>query len=167
MGSLKAATVLVGVIQSKKTPVGFGETREWEMDRILVVDEQQCVRRLLRAELILAGYDVVGADGAERARGHLGSFPPALVLLGVGLDRSDEVNLLGDMKAKYPDVPVIVMTTDPGDKEDPRFSKADGYFIKSFDFSGLKRKIAQVLRREIQEREGSGILSPLVLLAGG
>lgn len=136
------------------------------MGQILIVDDQKCVRRLLRAELTLAGYQVTGADGAETAREYLSSSRPELVLLDLYLDGPQGFGLLADIKARYPNVPVVVLTAYDGFRDDPRLSKADGYFVKSFDFDSLKRAIAKILGSETQRRHTAGVLSPLTSVAG-
>lgn len=136
------------------------------MAEILIVDDQKCVRQLLGAELTLAGYHVTGADGAETAKACLSSSRPELVLLDLYLDGPQGFGLLDDIKARYPDIPVIVLTAYDGFRDDPRLSKADGYFIKSFDFDNLKRTIAAILGQEKPRKYTAGILSPLTSWAG-
>jgi DNA-binding NtrC family response regulator len=136
------------------------------MGQILIVDDQECVRRLLRAELTLAGYHVAGVDGAETAREYLSSSRPELVVLDLYLDGPEGFALLDDIKAHYPDVPVIVLTAYDGFRDDPRLCKADGYFMKSFDFEGLKQAIAKILERKTDRKQKVGKLSPLTSLAG-
>jgi DNA-binding NtrC family response regulator len=136
------------------------------MGQILIVDDQECVRQLLRAELTLAGYQVTGVDGAQTAREYLLSSRPELVLLDLYLDGPQGFGLLADIKARYPDVPVVILTAYDGFRDDPRLSKADAYFIKSFDFDSLKRAIAKMLGLETQRKHTVGVLSPLTSVAG-
>jgi DNA-binding NtrC family response regulator len=136
------------------------------MGQILIVDDQECVRRLLRAELTLAGYQVTGADGAETAREYLSSSRPELVVLDLYLGGPEGFGLLDEIKAQYPDVPVVILTAYDGFRDDPRLSKADGYFIKSFDFDSLKRAITKILGSETQSKHTAGVLSPVTSVAG-
>ena len=135
------------------------------MGQMLIVDNHECVRRLLGAELTLAGYQVTGVNGAETAREYLLSSRPELVLLDLYLDGPQGFGLLADIKARYPDVPVIVLTAYDGFKDDPRLSKADAYFIESFDFDSLKRAIAKILGSETQRKHAAGVLSSLTSVA--
>jgi DNA-binding NtrC family response regulator len=117
------------------------------MNKILIVDDQACVRQLLTAELILGGYHVTSASDVESARERLSFFEPDLVLLDLYLDGPEEFRLLEDIKTRYPELPVIIFTAYDGFTDDPRLSKADGYVLKSFDLHPLKQKIADVLNR--------------------
>jgi len=118
------------------------------MAKILIADDQPCVRELLSEELISEGYRVATAGDAESVRGHLRSSRPDLVLLDLYLDGLDGFGVLRDIKRQHPDLPVIIYTAYDSYVDDPRASRADGYVIKCVVLDELKRKIADVLGRK-------------------
>ncbi|MCK4391187.1 MAG: response regulator [Desulfobacterales bacterium] len=118
------------------------------MAKILIVDDQACVRELLSEELISEGYRVATAGDAESVSGHLRFLQPDLVLLDLYLDGPEGFGVLGDIKRQKPDLPVIIFTAYDSYVDDPRVSQADGYVIKGVALDELKRKIADVLRRK-------------------
>jgi len=118
------------------------------MAKILIVDDQACVRELLSEELISEGYGVATAGDAESISGHLRFSRPDLVLLDLYLDGCNGIGVLGDIKRQHPDLPVIIFTAYDSYREDPRLSQADGYIIKSTVLDELKGKIADVLSRQ-------------------
>ena len=118
------------------------------MTKILIVDDQACVRELLSEELISEGYRVAMAGDVESVRGHLRFSKPDLVLLDLYLDGAEGFRVLRDIKEQNPDLPVIIFTAYDSYVDDPRLSQADGYVIKSIDLDELKGKIADVLRRK-------------------
>ncbi len=118
------------------------------MAKILIVDDQACVRELLSEELISEGYRVATAGDVESVRGHLRFSKPDLVLLDLYLDGPDGIGVLHDIKGQNPNLPVIIFTAYDSYVDDPRLSQADGYVIKSIDLDELKGKIADVLRRK-------------------
>ena len=118
------------------------------MAKILIVDDQPCVREILSEELILEGYRVATAGDAESISGHLRFSRPDLVLLDLYLDGCNGIGVLGDIKRQHPDLPVIIFTAYDSYREDPRLSQADGYIIKSTVLDELKGKIADVLSRQ-------------------
>ena len=118
------------------------------MARILIVDDQPCVRELLSEELISEGYRVATAGDVESVRGHLRFSQPDLVLLDLYLDGPDGIGVLHDIKGQNPNLPVIIFTAYDSYVDDPRLSQADGYVIKSIDLDELKGKIADILRRK-------------------
>jgi len=118
------------------------------MAKILIVDDQPCVRKLLSEELVCDGYQVAAVGDAESATGHLRFSRPDLVLLDLYLDGPDGWEVLRDIKSRDPHLPVVIFTAYDSFVDDPRLSQADGYVIKSIDLYELKQKIANVLNRK-------------------
>jgi DNA-binding NtrC family response regulator len=116
------------------------------MANILVVDDQRCVRELLREELILEGYRVGTTGDSRSISGYLRFFRPDLVVLDVYLDEADGFGVFEEIKTQDPDLPVIIFTAYDNYREDLRLSQADGYVIKSMMLDELKEKIADVLK---------------------
>jgi DNA-binding response OmpR family regulator len=117
------------------------------MPKILIIDDQQCVRELISEELISEGYRVQNLGDAKSVRLKLSFSKPDLVLLDLYLDDGDGFGLLQDIKGQCPQMPVIIYTAYDSYREDPRVSSADGYVIKSMVLDELKAKIADVLAR--------------------
>jgi len=136
---------------------------------ILIVDDEQWIRKLLSEELIGEGYTVASVGDAESLRGYLRSSRPDLVVLDLYLDGPDGFVVLSDIKRQYPNLPVIIFTAYDSYVDDPRLSQADGYVIKSIDLDELKGKIADVLRRKpsLQEEVEAKIHFPQFSAAHG
>ena len=123
------------------------------MAKVLIVDDQPCVRKLLSEELISEGYRVAAAGDVKSARGQLRSSQPDLVILDLYLDGPEGKDLLRDIKGQNPDLPVIIFTAYDNYVDDPQLSQADGYVIKSFVLDGLKRKVADILKPKAGPQE--------------
>ncbi len=83
------------------------------------------------------------------AKKRLSFSRPDAVLLDLYLDGPEGFALLGSIKQKYPDLPVIIVTAYDSFEEDPRLCLADGYVVKSLDLNGLKSKIVSVVGRKL------------------
>lgn len=118
------------------------------MAKILIVDDQACIRELLSEELTSDGYRVATAGNAESISGHLKFSRPDLVILDLYLDGPNGIGVFHNIKRQYPDLPVIIFTAYDSYREDPRLSQADGYVIKSIVLDELKRRVADVLSRK-------------------
>ena len=120
------------------------------MADILLVDDQPCVGQIISEELILEGHQVCSLCDAESVREYLLCTRPDLILLDLYLEGGLEgFGILGDIKRKYPHLPVIIVTAYDSYSEEPRLSQADGYLIKSvYFFDELKQRIAQVLTQQ-------------------
>jgi two-component system response regulator AtoC len=80
------------------------------MRRVLVVDDEENIRLVLRTLLKKHGYDVEVADGGEAALAALDAFDPDVILTDVRMPRMGGLDLLGALKAKQHPATVIVMS---------------------------------------------------------
>jgi DNA-binding response OmpR family regulator len=118
---------------------------------ILVVDDDDDLRRLLERELQAAGYRVTqaasGAEAIERARRHL----PSLVLLDMGLPDLDGVEVLRRLKASPATARAAVVMVSGRCGEADRIAGfelgADDYIGKPFSLRELMLRVQAVHRR--------------------
>ena len=122
------------------------------MPTILVVDDQHCIRELLAEVLMDEGYRVETVGDAMGAVQRVRASQPDLVLLDLFLGEPDGWDVLRDMKRQAPYMPVVIFTAYDSFKEDSRLSEAQGYVIKSTDFTELKETISQTLARTIDRQ---------------
>jgi two-component system response regulator AtoC len=80
------------------------------MRRVLVVDDEESIRVVLRTLLKKHGYEVEVADGGDAALAALDSFDPDVILTDVRMPRMGGLDLLGALKAKQHTATVIVMS---------------------------------------------------------
>ncbi len=80
------------------------------MRRILVVDDEENLRLVLRTLLRRNGYEVETAQSGEEALGLVDSFGPDFILTDVRMPKMGGLDLLATLKAKGNDATVIVMS---------------------------------------------------------
>jgi two-component system response regulator AtoC len=80
------------------------------MRRVLVVDDEENIRLVLRTLLKKNGYDVEVADSGEAALGLVDSFGPDVILTDVRMPKMSGLDLLATLKAKNALATVIVMS---------------------------------------------------------
>ncbi len=80
------------------------------MRRVLVVDDEENIRLVLRTLLKKHGYEVEVADGGEAALAALDLFDPDVILTDVRMPRMGGLDLLGALRAKQHPATVIVMS---------------------------------------------------------
>jgi DNA-binding response OmpR family regulator len=116
--------------------------------RILVVDDDEDIRILLRELLGRAGYRVDEAVDGRAALRQLYETPPALVLLDVTMPEMDGYQTLERIR-DLSDVPVIMLTARTAELERVRglASGADDYVPKPFGRQELLARIQALLRR--------------------
>src|SRR5439155_9452738 len=115
---------------------------------ILVVDDDEDIRILLRELLGRAGYRVEEAADGRAALRQLYEAPPALVLLDVTMPEMDGYQTLERIR-DLSDVPVIMLTARTQELERVRglASGADDYVPKPFGRQELLARIQALLRR--------------------
>jgi DNA-binding NtrC family response regulator len=77
---------------------------------ILVVDDDPSIRLLCRINLELEGYDVLEAETLGEARKRLDEHDVRAVLLDLRVGRESGTDLLGDLHARRPPIPVAVVS---------------------------------------------------------
>lgn len=116
------------------------------MSNILIVDDQPHLRELLSQELIDEGHKVFDTGNADCVLEYVDHSKPDVVLLDLYLNGFEGWEILHDIKARYPHIPVLIVTAYDCYMNDPRVSQADGYIVKKFDaLDALKNKITKVL----------------------
>jgi DNA-binding response OmpR family regulator len=122
--------------------------------RILLVDDEQSVQKLLSFPLRREGYEVVGADDGQEALDRLqeGSFD--LVVLDVMLPKVDGFEVCRRLRARS-GVPIIMLTakTEEIDKVLGLELGADDYITKPFSVREFRSRVKAVLRRASLARE--------------
>ncbi|MCK6505335.1 sigma-54 dependent transcriptional regulator [Myxococcota bacterium] len=122
--------------------------------RILVVDDEQSIRKVLQALLVREGHAVdLAANGAE-AIGRLGEESYELVITDLRMPGVDGMELLGYCAQQLPGLPVIVITahgTVDTAVEALKLGAYD-YITKPFEQDELRMVIDKALRREEASR---------------
>lgn len=80
------------------------------MRRVLVVDDEENIRLVLRTLLRKHGYEVEVAEGGEAALSALDAFDPDVILTDVRMPKMGGLDLLAALKAKQHPATVIVMS---------------------------------------------------------
>ncbi|MGH9280143.1 MAG: response regulator transcription factor [Acidimicrobiales bacterium] len=116
--------------------------------RVLVVDDDEPTRTLLRRFLTMDGYVVDEAADGRAALAAMERTPPELLLLDIMMPGQDGLDLLSTLRAKS-DVPVILLTAkdNEGDRIVGLKLGADDYVTKPFSPAELSARIETVLRR--------------------
>jgi two-component system, OmpR family, KDP operon response regulator KdpE len=116
--------------------------------RILVVDDEPQIRRVMRTALVAEGYEVVDARSGEDALELIRTQRYDLVLLDINLPGIDGVETCREIRATS-DVAVIMMTvrSSQRDKVEALDAGADDYVTKPFAISEMLARMRAALRR--------------------
>ena len=121
--------------------------------KILTVDDEPDVRRLIEIKLKKAGFEVItaadGEEGVEKAKAE----NPDLILMDVMMPKMDGYTAVEKIKTEMDPSPLIMMLTAKQDIEtrvDALNKGADDYLPKPFNVQELVARVYALLRRSNQ-----------------
>jgi DNA-binding NtrC family response regulator len=124
------------------------------MPTVLVVDDEPAVRESLRM-LLKREYSIDTAESVDAALVAVAVSPPDLILLDVVMPDRSGLDLLGELSELGLEIPVIVLTatnTVAVAVEAMKLGATD-FVTKPFELESLRLKVAQILERQVLERE--------------
>jgi two-component system KDP operon response regulator KdpE len=119
--------------------------------KILIVDDEPPIRKLLRMGLTTQGYQILEATNGKTALELLGKEPD-LVILDLGLPDIQGHELLRMIRARNESVPVVVLSSrgDEAGKVQALDFGADDYVTKPFGMDELLARMRAALRHQLQ-----------------
>jgi two-component system KDP operon response regulator KdpE len=119
--------------------------------KVLVVDDEPPIRKLLRMGLGTQGYQIIDAPNAKAAL-DLMEDEPDLVILDLGLPDMQGFELLRQIRQRREDVPIVVLSSrgDEVAKVEALDLGADDYVTKPFGMEELLARIRAALRHQLQ-----------------
>jgi len=115
--------------------------------KVLVVDDEKQIRRVLETALPSHGYDVASAASGFEALNRAATFHPDLVVLDLGLPDLDGTEIIRRLR-EWTEVPIIVLSVreDEKDKIKALDAGADDYVTKPFSMGELLARMRVALR---------------------
>lgn len=128
-------------------------------NKILIVDDEPRVSRLVTEVLTAAGYEVVVAASGGTAIEMVALEQPELVLLDILLPQMDGYQVCSRLR-EFSDVPVIMLTAKARDSDILRGFDvgADDYLTKPFNSKELLARVKAVLRRTSRSEDAAASL---------
>ena len=120
--------------------------------KILIVDDEENVRKLYSEELNSDGYETVAVADVEGAIKAVERESPDLVILDIKLGDESGIDCLMDIVERHKKLPVIINSAYSLYKDNFQTWAADAYIVKSVDLSPLKEKIRELLVEREQPR---------------
>ena len=116
-------------------------------DNILIVEDTATLSMVYRQALSRVGHSVTCAFDLAEARGVLVKDTPDLVLLDLQLPDGDGLDLLGELRASMPQVPVIVITANGSINRAVQAMRAGAFdfMVKPFDDARLVNAVQNAL----------------------
>jgi two-component system KDP operon response regulator KdpE len=119
--------------------------------KVLVIDDEAPIRKLLRMGLGTQGYQTIDAPNAKVAL-ELMAETPDLVILDLGLPDMQGLDLLRKIRMQREDIPIVVLSSrgDEAAKVEALDLGADDYVTKPFGMEELLARMRAALRHQLQ-----------------
>jgi len=119
--------------------------------KILVIDDEPPIRKLLRMGLTTQGYEISEAPNGKESL-ELLAQKPDLVILDLGLPDMEGLELLRMIRARNESVPIVVLSSrgDEAGKVQALDLGADDYVTKPFGMEELLARMRAALRHQLQ-----------------
>ena len=126
------------------------------MTNVLIVEDEQAIRRFLRTALEGDGMRVFEAETLQRGLLEAATRKPDLIILDLGLPDGDGIEFIRDLR-QWSAVPVIVLSarSEESDKIAALDAGADDYLPKPFALEELLARVRSLLRRAAADSIGA------------
>ena len=118
------------------------------MTNVLIVEDEQAIRRFLRTALEADGLRVYEAETLQRGLLEAATRKPDLIILDLGLPDGDGIDFIRDLR-QWSAIPLIVLSarSEESDKIAALDAGADDYLSKPFGIGELQARLRVALRR--------------------
>ncbi len=116
--------------------------------RVLIVDDDPSLLRLLSLRLEAAGYKVKTVESAEKALASMATFQPYLIITDLCMGGMDGMALFDTVHSRYPALPVIILTAHGSIPDAVAATKRGvfGFLTKPFDTHRLMEQVEKAFR---------------------
>lgn len=118
------------------------------MSKILVIDDEPDIIKVLTSRLQANNYEVVTAANGEEGLEKLKNENPDLIILDILMPQMDGYTFVKRLKKTGREVPIIVLTAKQGMKDLFAIEGITDYVVKPFNADELLKKIEKNLRKE-------------------
>lgn len=122
--------------------------------RVLVVDDSAIIRHLVTQVLGAGGYSTSSAENGRQAISMCESQLPSLILSDLDMPEMDGLELLRNVRRRWPALPVIIFSSNAGMEARERATQlgAQAYIVKSsLDHEALRATVDRVLGRQRED----------------
>jgi len=124
------------------------------MRKILIIDDENSIRKLLRVTLEANDYKITEAQSAQEGMQKIIEDRPEVILLDLGLPDKNGIEVIKEVR-QWSSIPIIVLTVldRDQDKVEALDSGADDYVTKPFSIPELLVRIRVALRHNIANEQ--------------
>lgn len=117
-------------------------------EKILIVDDEASIRRILETRFKMLGYEISTAGDGEEAMDAFQKFSPDLIILDIMMPKMDGYGVTKEVRKNH-DTPIIILTAlgDVSERITGLELGADDYVVKPFSPKELEARVKSIMRR--------------------
>jgi two-component system, NtrC family, response regulator AtoC len=134
------------------------------MAKILVVDDEETIRKLLQGNIQRAGHEVVCVEDGYRALDVFSTFTPDVIVSDIKMPKMTGFQMWEELKKRHSSLPPIVFITGHGEKSAAIESLRNGafdYLEKPFDMEDFSHRLQAAVKRCELERQNQNLTQSL------
>ena len=141
------------------------ETAIQEQERILVVDDEASIRRILETRLKMVGYEVITAADGEEALEAFQKHNPDLIILDVMMPKMDGYEMVAALRQMHTNIPILLITAKDSflDLQKGFLTGADDYMTKPININEMVLRVQALLRRSQMNAEQRCVIGTTTL----
>jgi two-component system, OmpR family, KDP operon response regulator KdpE len=120
---------------------------EKDKKRVLLVDDERAILKILSIKLKISGYDVIATTSGKEALDLIVSAYPDIMLLDVVMPGMDGFEVLEKLRTSS-ELPVIVFSARPENAQKALALGANDFIAKPLDFDRMIKRIEKMLDRK-------------------
>ncbi len=117
------------------------------MKTILIVEDEDILREVIKDELVDADYKVIDVATGKQCIEQLEQITPDLIILDIKLPDISGLKLLEEIRKRHKALPILMCTAYNGFKDAYEIwsSNVSDYIVKPIDLEVFKEKIKRIL----------------------
>lgn len=127
------------------------------MQRILLVEDEEQIRKIVKMNLELEGYEVVSTDNGKKALEIIDGQHFDLMLLDIMLPEVNGLQICEQVRLKNSEVGIIIVSAkdSPSNRVEGLKVGADDYLTKPFNLEELLLRVKNLLRRSSEDEKST------------
>jgi OmpR family response regulator RpaB len=132
----------------EETPKALVENQKAAREKVLIVDDEANIRRILETRFRMLGYETATAGDGEEALDVYHKVAPDIIILDIMMPKMDGYGVTKEVR-KNNDTPIILLTAlgDVSERITGLELGADDYVVKPFSPKELEARVKSILRR--------------------
>jgi len=137
---------------TEKDIAGNSQKTSGRAEKVLIVDDEASIRRILETRFKMLGFDTATAADGEEALDIFNKFAPDVVVLDIMMPKLDGYGVTKEIR-KQSDTPIIILTAlgDVAERITGLELGADDYVVKPFSPKELEARVKCILRRTVSK----------------